>query len=64
MMLRIPQVMERTGLRRTTIYKLMREGNFPKPRQLTSSAVGWREDEVEEWLSARPVAELKEMADG
>lgn len=57
-MLRLPAVIELTGLRRDSIYRKAREGTFPKPRKLSERASAWREDEVRQWLDARPVARL------
>ncbi|WP_114418962.1 AlpA family transcriptional regulator [Marinospirillum perlucidum] len=51
--LRLPQVMNRTGLARSTIYKLMDSGDFPKPIPLMKRCVGWLEAEVEEWICER-----------
>ncbi|QCP87440.1 AlpA family transcriptional regulator [Cereibacter sphaeroides] len=45
-----------TGLSRTTIYRLMAEGKFPKPVKLTSRAVAWPESRISEWLASRPEA--------
>lgn len=53
--LRLPDVMARTGLGRATIYSLMAAGEFPRPRKLTSSANGWLEHELLEWIDSRPV---------
>lgn len=55
-LLRVREVLDRTGLRRSTLYRLMAEGKFPRPRQLGMRAVAWVESEVEEWIGARPVA--------
>jgi prophage regulatory protein len=51
--LRLPQVIEKAGLRRDAIYKGAREGWFPKPIKLTERASGWLEDEIEEFLAQR-----------
>ena len=48
--LRRPEVTARTGLARSTIKVRMREGSFPKPLSLGSRAVGWIEEEVDEWI--------------
>lgn len=53
--LRLPEVLERTGLGRTSVYKLMGSGEFPRPRKLTSSANGWLESEIQDWIDSRPV---------
>lgn len=54
--IRRPAVEELTGLGRTTIYKLMSAGQFPRPVRLTGRAVAWPESAVVAWLASRPVA--------
>jgi prophage regulatory protein len=44
--LRLAQVIERTGLKKTTIYELQSEGQFPMRVKITAHAVGWIEHEV------------------
>jgi prophage regulatory protein len=44
--LRLPQVVEATGETRSTIYKRISEGEFPKPVKLGAKSVGWVEDEI------------------
>ena len=51
--LRLPEVMERTGLSRSTIYVRLAEGRFPRPVALGGRAVGWIEAEVDEWVRER-----------
>ena len=46
------------ALAATTIQRLVREGHFPKPRQLSGRRVGWLVREVEEWAEQRPVSDL------
>jgi prophage regulatory protein len=52
-MLRLAQVIEKTELRKTTIYKLQKQGRFPKAVSLTDHSVRWVESEIEDWLTAR-----------
>ena len=47
---RLPAVQARTGLGRSTIYVRLAEGSFPRPVQLGACAVGWIEEEVDEWI--------------
>jgi prophage regulatory protein len=49
--LRLPSVLDRTGLSRSTVYLRVTEGRFPRPVSLGARAVGWIETEVEEWIS-------------
>jgi prophage regulatory protein len=51
--LRCPEVVDRTGISRATIYRLMDEGKFPRSHQLSPGAVGWSEAEIEAWITAR-----------
>ncbi len=51
--LRLPQVIEFTGIGKSSVYKGVSNGSFPKPIQLTERSVGWLESEVLEWLEAR-----------
>lgn len=51
--LRLPDVIDRTGLRRTMIYQLEALGDFPIKPRLGCRAVGWVESEVDAWLKAR-----------
>lgn len=53
---RLPKVRERTGLGRSTIYRMMALGQFPRAFQLTSRAVGWRRADIDAWLATRPPA--------
>lgn len=53
-LLRRIQVEEKTGLARSTIYKLMSDDGFPPPIRLGGArTVYWVSSEVEEWLSNR-----------
>jgi len=60
--LRLPNVLDRTGLSRSTVYQRVSEGRFPKPVSLGARAVGWIETEVEEWI-ARQIEVRREICD-
>lgn len=50
--LRLPAVKSATGLGRSKIYNLMKEGQFPKARRIAGAhVVGWDSLEVEAWIS-------------
>ena len=55
-MLRRVEVETLTGLSRSTIYELMRDGEFPLPLQVGKRAVRWHEREIAAWLAERPRA--------
>ena len=62
-LIRLPEVLSRTGYGRTTIYRKMEDGSFPSsvkldgppkdPEAFDSRAVAWIEDEVEQWIESR-----------
>ncbi len=50
---RMPEVIEITGLSRTTIWRRERDGLFPPPIRLGGEhtrAVGWREQDIYDWI--------------
>ncbi|MDX2355079.1 AlpA family transcriptional regulator [Stutzerimonas xanthomarina] len=53
MHIRLKEVIGSTGLARSTIYKHISEGVFPKPVSLGDRCVGWVEEEVQEWILDR-----------
>ena len=55
--LRRPHVLDRIGASRATLYRWMEAGRFPRPVRLGPQAVGWREDEVDEWIESRERAD-------
>ena len=58
--MRIPEVVEVTGLSKTTIWRRVRSGDFPQPLRLGSLAtrsVGWKEGEIERWIDSRPTVD-------
>ena len=51
---RMPEVISRTGLSRSHIYKLQSSGAFPKSISLCGGrAVGWLDSEIDEWMECR-----------
>lgn len=48
--LRLPLVMELTGLPKSTLYHYIKQAKFPKPVRLGIRSVGWIKDDVDEWL--------------
>ena len=51
--LRLKEVIELTGLSRSTIYKYIDEGLFPRSVPLGGRAVAWVDQEVQDWVLAR-----------
>ena len=50
---RLPLVVRRTGLGRSTIYRLIAEQKFPRQVKLAARAVGWRQADLDRWIEAR-----------
>jgi prophage regulatory protein len=51
--LRLPQVVEKVQVPKSTLYKWMKKGLFPKPFVLGIRSVGWRAMDVNHWLESR-----------
>lgn len=52
-LLRFPAVRERTGLSRSTIWRLERRGEFPKHHRIAPNVVAWVEDDVTSWIELK-----------
>ena len=52
-LLRLRDVMRITGLGKSSIYKFMRDGTFPKNFKLGTRASGWYASDILEWIAAR-----------
>ena len=51
--IRLPEVINMTGLSRSTIYALLKDQKFPKQVKLSPRSVGWVEGEVLDWIHQR-----------
>jgi prophage regulatory protein len=47
------ELTRRIPLDRATLWRMSREGRFPKPIQLTRSRIGWRWSAILAWLAER-----------
>ena len=52
-LLRFPAIRERTGLSRSTIWRLEQRGDFPKHRRISANAVAWVEEEILIWIHSK-----------
>ncbi|MDC0520940.1 AlpA family transcriptional regulator [bacterium] len=59
-LMRRSQLEERLGLTRSSIYKMMDDGEFPRPMKIGRRAVGWRADEIAQWLERQQKATSNE----
>lgn len=51
--LRMRDVIEKTGFSRAWIYELIKKGDFPSPKLIGSRAVGFSSAEIDAWIIAR-----------
>ncbi len=49
--IRMNTVRARTGLSRSTIYRKMAEGTFPARLKISTNGTGWRESDIDRWVS-------------
>ena len=50
---RLPAVLRRLGVSRSTFYKLIQEGKFNAPVKLGPRSVGWLSTDADEFIAAR-----------
>ena len=60
--LRWPEVKQRIGYSRSQIHLLIKQGSFPAPHKLGERASAWLESSINEWISSRVAASIKEAA--
>lgn len=53
--IRLKTVLTRTGLSRTTLYRKMGEGTFPRQLKISIHGAGWHESAIDRWI-ANPIA--------
>ena len=51
--IRLPEVIRRTGYKRTSIYEKISAGTFPAPSPLGPRAVAWGAEEIDKWMDER-----------
>ena len=62
-LLSVAKVQEATGLGRTTLWRLERDGKFPRRRRIVGHRVGYLASDVEEWVRERPVVQGEDDAE-
>ncbi len=58
--LRLPAVLGRTGLSRSTVYLMVSKNQFPAPVSLGERAVGWVESQIDLWVDEKIAASQDE----
>ena len=61
-LLRLPAVIDRTGLSKPTIYRMLKAGTFPRPRRINGKTIAWPDSEIEKWIETLPVCEDRHKA--
>lgn len=59
--LRIRTVLNRSGLSRSTLYRKMKDGTFPRQVKISDYCSGWRESEINRWIADPPAYRCKEI---
>ena len=61
-LLKIPEVLERVRMSRSSLYRLMRLGRFPEPVRVGLKAVRFKSEEIDQYLADRPRAQGESAA--
>jgi prophage regulatory protein len=60
-LLRLPDVLQRTGMSKSQIYRLTRSGEFPVGVRISPRCTCWPSDEIEAWIHSR-ISEARRIA--
>ncbi|KAA9019830.1 AlpA family transcriptional regulator [Sphingobium limneticum] len=52
-LLRMPEVLDRAGISRPTLYRMISAGKFPQPVKIGERATGWINREIDAWVEGR-----------
>jgi len=55
-LLRLPEVCRLTGIGRSQLYAMARDGRFPTPIKISERCSAWSEADVREWIAERIAA--------
>lgn len=55
-LIRPREAMRRCGIGRSTMWKMIKDGDFPKPVRITRRTVGFVEAEINDWVQQRIAA--------
>ncbi len=48
--IRLPEVMDKVGLKKSKIWAMVKNEEFPQPIKLTAGTTVWIEEEVDQWI--------------
>lgn len=52
-LMRLPEVMAACGISRSLIYRLAKEGSFPRPVRVSARLSAWNSTDVQAWIAER-----------
>ncbi|MEZ9871807.1 AlpA family phage regulatory protein [Vibrio toranzoniae] len=52
-LLRLKEVIQVTGISRSSLYKYLNEGQFPHPISLGARSVAWIDHEIQAWITTK-----------
>jgi len=52
-LIRLSEVMAKTGLKRSQVYRDMKSGDFPKSCKIGPASVAWLESEIDDWIAMK-----------
>ncbi|AXB20996.1 AlpA family transcriptional regulator [Salmonella enterica subsp. enterica serovar Newport] len=61
-LLRMSEIMRRTGYGKAWIYRLISQGKFPRPIKIGTRAIAFVESEIDDWINQRIEESRKEVA--
>ena len=51
-LLSLKGVLEITSLSKSSVYRFIRAGQFPKPQRISVGRVAWRDDVISQWVES------------
>lgn len=61
-LIRMHQVLERIGLGKAWVYKLIAQRKFPQPIKIGSRSIAFLESEIDDWIDQRIAESRGEVA--
>lgn len=61
-MIRLPTVIEQTGLSRSSIYLRMKNNKFPQSISLGDRAIAWLEEDINQWIEDKIIESKSSVA--
>ena len=55
-MMRISEVIDVLGVSRSTLYRMVAGGGFPRPVRVGQRATRWRQSDIQQWMDSLPLA--------